>query len=59
LFGNPVPGYSPLISVMPFPGGIELIGVGVIGEYIGRIYYESKGRPVYLVHRRYRGKGNG
>ncbi len=55
-FGNPVPGYASLLSVMLFMGGIELIGVGVVGEYIGRIYYETKGRPVYLVRRRYQAK---
>jgi len=53
LFGNPVPGYASLISVVLFMGGIELIGIGVVGEYVGRIYHESKGRPIYLVRRRY------
>lgn len=51
--GNAVPGYASLLSVMLFMGGIELVGIGVVGEYIGRIYYESKGRPVYVVRRRY------
>ncbi len=53
LFGNPVPGYASIISIMLFMGGIELIGIGVVGEYIGRIYHETKERPVYLVRRRY------
>lgn len=53
LFGNPVPGYASLISVVLFMSGIQLAGIGVIGEYIGRIYDESKERPIYLVRRRY------
>jgi glycosyltransferase involved in cell wall biosynthesis len=53
LFGNPVPGYASLVSVVLFMSGIQLAGIGVIGEYIGRIYDESKERPIYLVRRRY------
>ncbi|WP_029226275.1 glycosyltransferase family 2 protein [Burkholderia ubonensis] len=56
MFGNPVPGYASLISAMLFISGIELIGIGVVGEYIGRIYYESKERPIYLVRRRYQAR---
>jgi polyisoprenyl-phosphate glycosyltransferase len=56
LFGNPVPGYASLLTVMLFMGSIELIGLGVVGEYVGRIYYETKERPVYLVRRRYQAK---
>ncbi|HEX8785494.1 MAG TPA: glycosyltransferase family 2 protein [Telluria sp.] len=53
LFGADVPGYASLATAILLLGGIQLIGIGVLGEYIGRIYLESKGRPVYLVRRRY------
>src|SRR5215210_4551384 len=44
-----VPGVSSLLFVVLLLGGIQLITVGIIGEYVGRIYDEVKGRPLYLV----------
>lgn len=49
LFGNSVPGYPSLLVSILFLGGIQLIGIGVLGEYIGRIYVESKNRPRYVL----------
>lgn len=53
IFGIDVPGYASLLSVVLFLGGIQLISLGVLGEYIGRIYTEVKGRPLYLVQGAY------
>jgi len=48
-FGRDVPGYASLMVAVLFLGGIQLIGIGVLGDYIGRIYVESKARPHYFI----------
>ncbi|WP_427981764.1 glycosyltransferase family 2 protein [Agarivorans sp.] len=49
IFGIDAPGYASLITIMLFLGGVQLIGLGVMGEYIGRLFMESKRRPIYII----------
>ena len=49
LYGDPVAGYPTLMTVMLFLGGIQILSLGIIGEYLGQIFHESKHRPIYLV----------
>lgn len=53
LWGVDLPGYASLLTVTLFLGGIQLIGLGILGEYIGRIYLETKSRPLYIIKQEY------
>jgi len=49
LFGVDIPGYASLATMILFFSGINMVGLGIIGEYLGRVFLETKGRPLYLI----------
>ena len=52
-FGSAVPGYASLFVAITFFGSVQLISIGLLGEYIGRIYMEAKQRPCYIIRKTY------
>jgi polyisoprenyl-phosphate glycosyltransferase len=56
VLGIDLPGYASLMVAIIFFGSVQLISVGMLGEYIGRIYMEAKRRPLYVVRKRYGGQ---
>ena len=49
LFGIDTPGYASLLIAVLLMGAIQLVSIGIIGEYLGRLFLEVKGRPIYVV----------
>jgi glycosyltransferase involved in cell wall biosynthesis len=49
LLGDPVPGYPSLVALIALLGGMQLLGIGVVGEYVGKTYLEAKQRPLYVL----------
>ncbi len=52
LFGESIQGYSSLIAVVLFLGGLQLLSLGLIGEYLGRVFRETKNRPLYFLNKK-------
>lgn len=53
LFGDPVAGYPSMMTIILFLGGIQLLSIGVLGEYLSKTYMEVKHRPNYIIKRKY------
>ena len=53
LFGDPVAGYPSMVVIILFLGGIQLLSLGIIGEYLSKTYMEVKKRPNYIIRKKY------
>ncbi|MEM1081288.1 MAG: hypothetical protein AAGH65_06880, partial [Pseudomonadota bacterium] len=51
LYGIDVPGYASIVTMILFFSGLQLISIGIVGEYLGRVLMESKDRPLYVIDR--------
>ncbi len=49
IFGDPVTGWASTVSIMLFLGGIQMLSIGILGQYLSKTYLESKRRPIYIV----------
>jgi glycosyltransferase involved in cell wall biosynthesis len=54
IYGVELPGYASLICLILFFGGLQMLGIGILGEYVGRTYIESKHRPTYIIRKVYK-----
>ena len=58
IMGKDVPGYASTITSVLFMGGIQLITIGILSEYVGKIYLEIKGRPQYIIKEKITGEND-
>ncbi|KMQ52022.1 Bactoprenol glucosyl transferase [Chitinispirillum alkaliphilum] len=56
IYGDPVPGWPSLATIVSFLGGLQLVSLGIIGQYLSKTYLEAKNRPVYLIKEYYKRK---
>ena len=50
IYGDPVKGFPTLVVLILFLGGVQLLSLGIIGEYLGKVFYETKNRPLYFTN---------
>ncbi|NYT47147.1 MAG: hypothetical protein H0A75_05700 [Candidatus Methanofishera endochildressiae] len=58
MFGEAIQGFPTLITVILFFSGVQLLSIGILGEYIGHMFIESKQRPLYFIKKTYSAKSD-